>query len=227
MDPTGAYLIIGAPNYNELSTDNGRAILYTRSGSVWTEGPSFTAGLFTSNTKFGFSVTINATADIIIFGTGAGASFAYISYRTGSTWSAASIIGDRYDFNKYVNFSVDGLFFTLNAGGTIYIYKNTTGGIPGTWTLQAGLSGASTGAGTMSDVIVRTGKRYLMIGSKLFEGLDTSWTLVTTFTASNGTNIVDGPTALNTAGTLFYVGGYRTVTSGISDSGAVYEFAYT
>jgi hypothetical protein len=233
MDPTGIYLIIGAPQHDGLASNTGRAILYTRSGSVWTEGTSFTSGLISANSTFGRSVTINATADLIFFSTtGSPNSSIYYSYRTGATWSTAVILsGTDLNDRKYVRFSPDGLYFTImsqSGAGTVYIYKNTTGAIPGTWVQQTSVSAGSSTAteASISDVIVSTGKRYMMTGSKLYEGLDTTWALVTTFTASNGTNITDGATALNAVGTLFYVGGYRTVTSGIADSGAVYEFAY-
>jgi hypothetical protein len=218
IDPSGSYLIIGAPFYDSgPDTNRGRAILYTRSGVIWTQGNIFTGNALT-NDRYGSFVAINATSDFIVFSnggptTGVNATI-YYAYFSGGVWVGGNFI---LFLNKSgrLSFSPDNLFLLAAS-----LYKNTTyPAIPGTWTLQA----SNPASGAITDVIPSTSLRYALAASILYEGNNTVWNTVTTFVQPNGSSLAGSIPAISPDGIFFYCSQFNAIVNGIQ-SGGVYIF---
>ena len=130
LSNNGNTLVVGAPTDDISSvTNQGSAVVYTRSGSTWTQAHRLTYSAGAANDYFGQSVTINGAGDRIVVGTsqddvGINAdrgSLVVYDY-SGSVWdetttllAASGIAGDK--LGSSVAISDDGLYIV---GGAPY-----------------------------------------------------------------------------------------------------------
>jgi hypothetical protein len=126
ISSTGIYVIVGAHNADIGGTDRGRAYVFIRSGTTWTQQQILTAGDPVTNAKFGESVSISSDGNYAIVGaqghssSGIARGQAYVFIRSGTTWTqqqmlAASDKSDNALFGSSVSISSDGTYAIVGA----------------------------------------------------------------------------------------------------------------
>jgi hypothetical protein len=217
LNEDGTYLIIGEPGNDTGSTNRGRVQIYLRTGGSWalqqTLLPDNIASL-----QSGTSVSINDLGTKIIVGNnGSVSNFPpYISTRTGTTWSALSIIGTSADLGEqYVSISGDSNYMAAtwervaeNLSTRIYNPGNT---------VQANIAVTGTQIGFVS--LDDTGTNLLQ-GSKWYSRSGTSWTLQNNFFIYDGT--LYGCNSVNDNGDYKAFGAPFEIVNSLTDAGAVY-----
>ena len=102
----------------------GKAYVFLRSGTTWTEEAILTASDKTASDQFGASVSTNSAGDRILVGAqGAdpnGSGKAYLITRTGTVWTEAAILSasDQASFDAfgfYSDIANDGTFIVVSS----------------------------------------------------------------------------------------------------------------
>jgi hypothetical protein len=109
----GNYAIVGAPNHTSGGTARGKAYVFIRSGTTWTQQQILTASDQSSNAHFGNSISISSDGTYAIVAASSASSGgssrgqAYIFIRSGATWTEQQILqaSDESD-NAFFGFSV-------------------------------------------------------------------------------------------------------------------------
>ena len=146
MSTDGTYAIIGAyDGDNTAGNYLGKAYIFTRSGSTWSQQAKLTASDAAAGDKFGFTVAINDDGTYAIVGTpyhdtgGSDAGAAYIYARSGTSWTQqakiqSSDIQASDNFGYTVSISGDGSHVMVGAekedttgsdAGSAYIFKRS------------------------------------------------------------------------------------------------------
>jgi hypothetical protein len=146
MSTDGTYAIIGAyDGDNTAGNYLGKAYIFTRSGSTWSQQAKLTASDAAAGDKFGYTVAINDDGTYAIVGTpyqdtgGSDAGAAYIYVRSGTSWTQqakiqSSDIQASDNFGYTVSISGDGSHVmvgaekedtTGNDAGSAYIFKRS------------------------------------------------------------------------------------------------------
>ena len=147
IDGDATRVVVGAPRYdNPTKADAGKAFVFVRSGSTWSQEAAFFSDDFASigtNPEVFKKIAINSTGDTIVAGaqdaTGSGSwsGVAYIFTRSGTTWSQQakilpSTLGSADDYGSDVDISDDGNTVVV---GSMYDDDNgTNGGAAYVWT---------------------------------------------------------------------------------------------
>lgn len=128
MSSDGSRCIVGAWHASYGSFNYcGRALIFIRSGSTWTEECTIMASDIAGSTAFGTSVSINSNGSIVgigaasaTIGTFSGAGAAYIFSRSGSTWSqSAKVNASNRQTNDYFGNSI-----AIDNSGTFLLVGN-------------------------------------------------------------------------------------------------------
>jgi len=131
----GDYAIVGACNKDVGSNSyQGKAYIYHRSGTTWSEQAQLTASDGAEYDLFGYSVSINGDYAIVgAFDKDYTWGAAYIFYRYGTTWSEqAKLIasdgtgGDYFGYSVSIdgNYTISGAFYKYNKMGAVYFFKH-------------------------------------------------------------------------------------------------------
>jgi hypothetical protein len=132
LSADGNYAVVGMPGYDtQAASALGRAMVYVRTGTTWTQQAILTASDGNSTDSFGFSVDMNADGSVVVVGAfgweansgdvdGEGA--AYVFRRNGTTWAqqAQLLADDRTKFDKFgtaVAISGEGNHILIGATG--------------------------------------------------------------------------------------------------------------
>jgi outer membrane protein assembly factor BamB len=86
LDAAGDTAAVGAPNDSEKDGGEGEVLIFTRSGSSWTQQATLTPATPKYDKGFGSSVALSADGDTALVGDEA-ARAAWVFTRTGSSWS--------------------------------------------------------------------------------------------------------------------------------------------
>lgn len=223
IDSTGTYLIVGSPSYDSGVNNRGRVDIYSRSGSVWSLMQTY-IGDATTDKALGVSVNINSAGDTIWVGDdgGPGTSTNNVFYatRSGSTWSSLStVIGSPATGSAMVSPSPDNQYIAI-LSDRLQIKKY----VSPNYVLQTTISLAGTFKPTITDPLaIISSNRYLMTSPYLYSGLNSTWTLLTSFYGSDG-YYTKGPSAIDSTGTYFAAPAYDATISGTANNGALYIF---
>ena len=202
FDATASRIVIGSAGAKVVSALRaGKAYVFTRSGTAWTEETILTASDPTANANFGISVAISADGSKLVVGAPSGSTGgiltgkAYVFYRLGVTWLEESIIAasDRVvsdSFGYSVSMSNDGL------------------------RIVAGAYFAST------QQVVECGKAYLYI----YSGAAWNETTILTPTAPVAGDDFGVSLSLSNDGMVLAVGADYTSSGGIDAAGSVNIF---
>ena len=113
LNGDGTYLAVGAQGD---SSNRGKAYVFTRSASTWTEQDILTASDVAPSDYYGYSVAIDENGETLVVGTQRSEAV-YVYDRSGSTWSESNIIvADDAGLNDYFGEDVD-----INDAGTFVI----------------------------------------------------------------------------------------------------------
>ncbi|MBL0357265.1 MAG: FG-GAP repeat protein [Chitinophagaceae bacterium] len=185
---SGNYIIVGAYNKNVGGNNyQGKAYIFYRTGSAWSQQAILTAADLASGNNFGYSVSISG--DYAVVGTPGkmieGKQFvgkAYVYNRTGSTWSLqAEIIAserDRFDdFGSSVSISEDNIvigapqwLIATESKGKAYVFKRS-----GTnWYQQARLVASDGHYGDDFGTSVAINGQYIAVGAPGFDYTNSS-----------------------------------------------------
>ena len=205
MDTTGERVIIGSYQADPAGVSNaGKAYVFFRSGTTWSQEAILIASDRAANDKFGFSVSINGYGNKIIVGAPTadhvGASdggCAYIFSRSGTAWTQEAILtaSDKATSDQFgwaVDIDLNGTKVSIGA------YNKTV----------LGVSGA--------------GKAYI------FSKPDINWVEETTPIISPGVFATDAEfgyaLSLNAAGDTLVVGEPRATVGGRTTAGKIHVF---
>jgi len=160
----GDTAVVGAPEDMFSSTSGpGRAVVYTRSGTVWTQRAILLAGDPANVDRFGSAVAVDQSTGTIVVGSqrddnaqGSDAGAVYVFTGSGATWSQqAKLIGATVTTSSWYGYSVDIDDDTILVGarravvggassGAAYVHVRSAG----MWSEQARLSAP---AGALND----------------------------------------------------------------------------
>ena len=144
MSTDGTYAIVGAYDGDNPSS-NGKAYIFTRSGTSWSQQAKIVASDGSAGDKFGYTVAINSDGTYAVVGTpyqdtgGTDTGAAYIYARSGSSWSQqakiqSSDVQADDGFGWSVSISGDGGHVMVGAlkedttasdAGSAYIFKRS------------------------------------------------------------------------------------------------------
>ncbi|MCU4183298.1 fibronectin type III domain-containing protein, partial [Acidiferrimicrobium sp. IK] len=150
--PDASAVLIGAPGETVGSNNGqGRAYLFVKSGSTWTQGAELTAGDGVAADGFGAAVSLaSGAAEALIGGGASSGGAAYVFAHSGQTWVQASEMkdagGNEVDgFGRAVAISPDGTSAVVgamgikvgsnNLQGAAYVYTRSGSG----WSLYKSL----------------------------------------------------------------------------------------
>ena len=257
----GNTAIVGAYQADPSGITNaGKAYIFTRSGSTWTEQAILTASDKAVSDSFGVSVSISADGNTAIVGAVyadpsslAEAGKAYIFTRSGTTWTEQSILtasdkaaSDR--FGGSVSISADGSTVIVGAytadpssltdAGKVYIF--TRSGT--TWTEQAILIASDKAASDYfgQNVSISADGNTAIVGAEradppslaeagkayIYTRSGTIWTEQTILTASDkaASDYFGYSISISADGNTAIVGAYYADPSGLSNAGKAYIF---
>ena len=163
ISDAGDYIAFGAPLENAGGqSSGGKAYIYTRSGTSWSEQASFTSSDVAAIDRFGYSIAINSDATYVVVGaylddeTVSNSGSAYIFTRSGTSWSQqAKINGSAPSATAVFGISSD-----ISSDGKYVLIGARSGQVSS----------------------VETGLAYV------FERDGTSWSEIKKLSASNGGN---------------------------------------
>lgn len=160
LDSTATRVVIGAHNADTTATDTGKAYIFTRSGTTWTQVAVLTASDKSLTDHFGYSVTIDDGGNRCMVSApsrGDAQGGVYVFLRTGVSWAQEAIIqADVPQVNGYFGYSIStdstgtrvviGAYnypISGNAQGKVFVYSRS-----GTvWTLEQGFVSSDGTAG--------------------------------------------------------------------------------
>ena len=144
MSTDGTYAVVGAHDGDNTGS-NGKAYIFTRSGTTWSQQAKIVASDGSANDKFGYTVAINSDGTYAVVGApyqdtgGTDTGAAYIYARSGSSWSQqakiqSSDVQADDGFGWSVSISGDGGHVMVGAlkedttasdAGSAYIFKRS------------------------------------------------------------------------------------------------------
>ncbi len=249
----GDYAIVGAL-FKEVGSNSsqGKAYIYYRSGTSWSEQAGITASDGAAGDLFGFSVAINGNYAIVgaaykDVGTASSQGKAYIFYRSGTTWSEQDdLTASDGDTDNYFGCSVSlsGDYTIVGAklktvgsnseqGGAYIFYRSGT-----TWNEQAQLTASDGNPHDNFGNSVCIDENYVTIGARkkdvgnntnqgkayIFYRSGTVWSAQAQLISGDGEeNDCFGRSAA-VSGDYVLVGADGKDVSGVSGQGQVYFF---
>ncbi len=252
---SGDYAIIGADFKNVSGNSNqGKAYIFHRSGTTWTEQTQLTASDGAASDHFGYSVSIDGDYAIIgaEFKNVSGNTFqgkAYIFYRSGTSWTEQAGLtasdGAAYDYFG-CSVSISGDYAGVGASrkdvsgnsnqGKVYIFHRSGT----TWTEQDGLIATVGAADDYFGCSIAIDDDYAVIGAYgrdvfgnsdqgkayIFHRSGTTWSEQAGLTSSDGATYDHFGTGVSINGDYVIVGAHLKDISGNSDQGKVYFFKH-
>ncbi len=173
---SGDYAIVGAYNKN---SSQGKAYIFHRNGSSWTEQAGLTASDGTAYDYFGYSVSLNGDYAIVgayykDIGSNTGQGKAYIFHRNGSSWTEQAGLtasdgtaGDYFGYSVSINvdYVIVGAYNKDIGGNTVqgkaYIFHRSGS----SWTEEAGLTASDGTAGDEFGYSVSINGDYAIVGA--------------------------------------------------------------
>jgi hypothetical protein len=247
FNSAGNYLVVGGTG-SESSSILPRAYVFTRSGSTWTQQAMLIGNDTLLGDRFGTSVAINITGDIIAVGApdvnaglGSADGAIYIFKRIGSTWTQSQkIVGTITNGQLGISVAINEIGNYIIAGANLasraYVYYDSGSG---TYALQSTLNSLATSFGYSVDIDsagskIIVGAPTASVGGSnngavyYYTRSGTTWTQQGAAIISNtpGTNYQYGfSVALSKDGTTFIVGSYReTFQPFTTNAGAAYIY---
>ncbi len=249
----GDYAIVGADEkYVGVNSHQGKAYIFHRSGTTWTQQAGLTASDGAAYDYFGVSVSIDddyaiVGADYKSVGGNSYQGKAYIFHRSGTTWtqqaeliSSDGAAGDYFGYSVSIDgdYAIVGAYYKSVGGnshqGKAYIFhRNGT-----TWTQQAGLTSSDGAAGDYFGVRVSIDGDYAIVGAYkkdvggnsdqgkayIFHRSGTIWTQQAGLTASDGAGNDYFGTSVSISGDYTVVGAADKTIGGNSSQGKVYFY---
>ncbi len=173
-------LVVAAPTDDVVSSDQGSAYVFLRTGSTWSQQQKLTAGDAAANDQFGFSVAISG--DTIVAGAmhkviaaHQDQGSAYVFVRTGTTWSQQQqlIVSNGFTLDQFgVSVAISGDTIVVGAQGvdltdtdqgSAYVYLRTGT----TWNLQQQLVASDAGKTDRFGVSVAISGDTIVVGAHL------------------------------------------------------------
>ncbi len=243
----GDYAIVGSSGADiSGSLQQGKAYIYYRSGTSWTEQDILTASDGTSGDYFGSRVSISGDYAIV---TGGNTSKVYVFYRSGTSWSEQTILtasdgssGDSFGTSIYI----DGDYVIIGASGAdvsgnsnqgkAYVFHRS-----GTsWTEEAILTSSDGAENDYFGLSVCINGDYAIIGaynksipghsfqgkSYVFHRSGTSWFEEAGLAASDGDDSDQFGISVSISGDCVLVGADQKDVSGNADQGKVYFYKH-
>jgi hypothetical protein len=258
----GSRCIVGAYNADpDGITDAGKAYIFTRSGTTWTQEAILTASDKAANDQFGYSAAISSDGSRCIVGAYyadpsgvANAGKAYIFARSGTTWTQEAMLSasDKTTsdgFGRSVAISSDGSRCTvgtdgadpsgLTNAGKAYIFARSGT----TWTQEAILSASDKAAndGFGRSVAISSDGSRCTVGADgadpsgitdagkayIFTRSGTTWTQEAMLSASDkaANDYFGRSVAISSDGSRCIVGAHGADPSGLTNAGKAYIFA--
>ena len=242
MSLDGNTLVVGAPDYDQSTNNEGAAYVFVFDGTAWSEEAQLLASDASGADSFGFDVAISG--DTIVVGapyddsqTGS----VYVFVRSGTVWSeqqklrgATSITFDYYGTSVAVSGDTILAGATGQTSGRGAAYVHVRSGT--TWTEQAELHSTTlVGIASFGSSVALEGDTGLVgapgawfgpgaVGAAyLFDRSGTTWTPQPVLIASDGAINDRFGTSVDLAGTTAIIGASRVDDAG-TDSGAAYVF---
>jgi hypothetical protein len=163
LSSNGDTAIVGAPNDSSVGSNNGSAVIFTRSGGAWTQQATLRNSFAASGDALGTSVALSSDGNTAIAGAPsadpegyASAGNAVVFTRSGSTWTQQAVLtfsGKDFfeEFGKSVSLSNDGNVVIIGVPGqpsgvnngyaVMFVRRNNV------WNEQSGLRYLSTAGG--------------------------------------------------------------------------------
>lgn len=205
VDSDGTRIVVGAYGASAGGFSiAGKAYVFSRSGSNWTEEAILSASDKAANYYFGYSVSINSDGSRIVAGsiyaksgTISNAGKVYVFSRSGTTWTEEASMSEGANAAAYTNY---GRSVMISSDGNRIIVGAASAS-------PSGLSGA--------------GRVYIYSRS------GTTWTEETVLTASNmsASAYFGRGVAITSDGSRVAIGSYGASPSATSMAGAVYVFS--
>lgn len=205
IDSDGTRIVVGAYGASAGGFSiAGKAYVFSRSGSNWTEETILTASDKAANYYFGFAVSIDSDGTRIVVGsiyaksgTVSNAGKAYVFSRSDTTWTEEASMSEAANAAAYTNY-----------GRTVMISGDGN-------RIIVGASNAAPGG------VSSAGRAYIYSRS------GTTWTEEAVLTASNisASAYFGRGTVITTDGSRVAVGSYGASPSATSMAGAVYVFS--
>ena len=237
----GDYAIVGA-YWKDISSNShqGKAYIFHRSGTSWTQQAQLTASDGTAGDKFGCSVSISGDYAIVgAYGKNSSQGKAYIFYRSGTSWTEQDQLtasdgtsNDLFGWSVSISgdYAIVGAYYKNTAEGEAYIFHRSGT----TWTEQDQLTASD---GTSNDHFgwsVSISGDYAVVGAYyknsaqgeayIFHRSGTSWTEQDQLTASDGTSGDGFGYSVSIDGDYAIVGAQDKDIGGNSNQGKAYIF---
>lgn len=157
IDATGTRVVVGAYGADTNSLNYaGKAYVFVRSGTTWTQEAMLKANTPVASEYFGFSVDITAAGDRVAItayganGATTSSGVVYIFTRSGTSWtqearfsSSTSLANDQFGYSCAIDSNGDRLAIGapyanpsgFNDAGIVYIFKRNVA----TWTQEAAI----------------------------------------------------------------------------------------
>ncbi len=249
------YAIVGA-SYKDVgsNSDQGKAYIFHRSGTTWSEQADLTASDGESSARFGCSVAMDGDYAIIgsMFkdvGSNAAQGEAYIFHRNGTTWDEQAILtsSDGAGVDLFgISTSINGDYAIVGAyakdvgsnsdQGKAYIYYRSGT----TWSEQTGLTASDGVDGDYFGISVSINGNYAIVGAYQADGggnskqgkayifyrSGTTWNEQAGLTGSDGDTDDYFGNAAAISGDYAIVGAYKKDVGSNSEQGQVYFFTH-
>ena len=134
LDASGSLAIVGAPGFDGGATNAGRAYVFTRTGSVWTQLLRLQPAADAADGEFGYQVVCSGDASTLLVSVKAPMWEVYVFERSGDTYVEAARISGGRTFGSSIDLSNDGWTAVvgmpeeISGGGTFAFYARTTAG---------------------------------------------------------------------------------------------------
>lgn len=231
ISANGQYVIVGSSKHNGGSTDEGKAYIFIRNNTTWTEQQILTAaGDAENGAQFGQSVAISALGDYAVVGshlhnnTSTDRGKAYVFIRSNTTWTqqGSALVPDDPQDSAQFGYAVDitddanyivvssPLWDNTTSEGKIYIYYrlNTT------WTQQQAIAGPAANDLIGQSVSFDKAGKHLAVGTSrssnagsviIYIRENDTWTLSEQIDASDTTSSYLYGSSVNLSGNANFI----------------------